>query len=54
MLDDKDGNKFIELVVEAQAEYIITGNSNDFTIKEYQGTYICSPKEFYDNQKMPL
>jgi len=50
ILDDKDDNKFIELAVEAQAEYLVTGNSNDFTIKTYMGVSICSPKEFYESQ----
>lgn len=50
LLDDKDENKFIELAVEAEASYLITGNSNDFVIKEYRGISICSPKEFYEFQ----
>jgi hypothetical protein len=50
LLDDKDDNKFIELAFEAQAAYVITGNSNDFTIKTYKGITICSPKEFYEEQ----
>ncbi len=49
ILEDKDDNKFIELAVEAGAAYIVTGNSNDFTIKTYEGISICSPKEFYEH-----
>jgi putative PIN family toxin of toxin-antitoxin system len=52
ILDDKDDNMFIELAVEANAAYIVTGNSNDFTLKSYMGIEICSPKEFYDSQSM--
>ncbi|MDB4900746.1 MAG: putative toxin-antitoxin system toxin component, family [Mucilaginibacter sp.] len=52
VLDDKDDNKFIELAVEAQAAYIVTGNSNDFILKSYEGISICSPKEFYEFQSM--
>ena len=48
LLDDKDDNKFIELAVEAEASHLVTGNSNDFVIKEYRGISICSPKEFYE------
>jgi len=48
ILNDKGDNKFIELAVEAQAAYIVTGNSNDFIIKIYQGISICSPREFYE------
>jgi putative PIN family toxin of toxin-antitoxin system len=50
VLEDKDDNKFIELAVEAQSAYIVTGNSNDFLIKNYEGIVICSPKEFYEYQ----
>jgi putative PIN family toxin of toxin-antitoxin system len=50
ILDDKDDNMFIELAVEAEAGYIVTGNTNDFIIKTYKGISICSPKEFYDSQ----
>jgi putative PIN family toxin of toxin-antitoxin system len=50
VLDDKDDNKFIELAVEADAAFIVTGNSNDFTIRDYNGIIICSPKEFYEQQ----
>jgi putative PIN family toxin of toxin-antitoxin system len=53
LLDDKDDNKFIELAVEAQAAYIVTGNSNDFVIKTYQGISIYSPKEFYEYLTKP-
>ncbi len=52
ILDDKDDNKFIELAVEANAAYIVTGNSNDFIIKSYKGILICSPKEFYEYNTM--
>ena len=50
LLEDKDDNKFIELAVEAEAAYIVTGNSNDFTIISYNDIVICSPKEFYEHQ----
>jgi putative PIN family toxin of toxin-antitoxin system len=52
LLDDKDDNKFIELAVEAEAAYIVTGNSNDFILKTYEGITICSPKEFFEYQTM--
>ena len=52
VLSDKDDNKFIELAVEAQSAYIVTGNSNDFIMKTYKGISICSPKEFYEVQSV--
>jgi uncharacterized protein len=48
VLSDKDDNKLLELAVESKADFIITGNTNDFTIKEYQGTKIVSPKEYWE------
>lgn len=48
ILKDESDNKFLELAVEADAAYIVTGKSNDFTIKDYLGIAICSPKQFYD------
>ncbi|MHB1688587.1 MAG: hypothetical protein ACYCVH_14635 [Ignavibacteriaceae bacterium] len=39
---------FIELAVEVDAGYIVTGNTNDFTLKEFRGIKIYTPKEYYD------
>jgi predicted nucleic acid-binding protein len=39
---------FIELAVEANANYIVSGNTNDFTFKEFRGISILTPKEFYE------
>jgi uncharacterized protein len=49
ILPDKDDNKFIELAVEAEAQYIVTGNTNDFLIKEFREILILTPKEFYED-----
>ena len=49
ILKDDSDNKFLELAVEADAEYIVTGNTKDFTINNYNGIIICSPKDFYDH-----
>lgn len=48
ILPDKDDNKFIELAVEAIANYIVTGNTNDFIIQEFRGIKIYTPKQFYE------
>lgn len=42
---DKDDNKFIECAIEAQANFIITGNTKHFP-KKYQNIDIVTPKEF--------
>jgi len=41
-------NKFLELAVYGNAEYLITGNSNDFTIEVYQNVKIVSPRKFLE------
>ena len=45
--DDAD-NRLLELAEACNADYIVTGNTNDFTILEYKGTKIVSPKDFFE------
>lgn len=45
--DDAD-NRLLELALASQADYIITGNTNDFTMNHFQRTKIVSPKEYWD------
>ena len=45
---DKADNRLLELAYESNADFLITGNSNDFTMTEFRGTKILSPKEFWD------
>ena len=49
VIKDKSDNKFIELAVFSKANFIITGNTKHFTIKEYKGIKIISPKEYWEN-----
>jgi len=49
IIADKNDNKFLELAFESKADFIITGNSNDFTMSDFKGTKIISPKEYYEN-----
>jgi putative PIN family toxin of toxin-antitoxin system len=49
IISDKDDNKIIELADESNADFIITGNTNDFTFPFYKNTKIVSPKEFLWN-----
>jgi len=48
VISDKTDNKFLELAVYGQAEYLITGNTNDFTIEEYENVKILSPRKFLE------
>jgi uncharacterized protein len=45
---DKDDNMILELADECLAEFIITGNTNDFTFSAYKQTKIVSPKEYWE------
>ena len=47
LLSDKDDNKILELADICEADYIITGNTNDFTFPTYKNTQILTPREFW-------
>jgi len=49
IISDKNDNKILELADVSNAEYIITGNTNDFTLSKYKNTKIVTPKEFWLN-----
>ncbi len=48
LIKDNPDNRLLELAVESRADFIITGNINDFTMNEFQGTKIVTPKEYWD------
>lgn len=48
LLKDKSDNKFLELALESKADFLITGNSQDFKIASFRNTKIVTPKEFID------
>lgn len=45
-LKDVTDNKFLNLAYEAKADYLISGNKNDFSITHFEQTKIVSPKKF--------
>jgi len=47
LLSDKDDNMILELADICLADYIITGNTSDFTISTYKQTQIVTPKEYW-------
>ncbi len=49
LISDKDDNKFLELADECEANFIITGNTTDFTFALYKQTKIVTPKEYWEN-----
>lgn len=48
IISDEDDNKFLELSIFAKADFLITGNTNDFTQKEYKGVKIVTHREYWD------
>lgn len=48
LIEDDADNRLLELAETCLAEYLVTGNTNDFTMTEYKGTKIVSPKEFFE------
>ena len=48
LIEDDADNRLLELAETCRADYLITRNTNDFTMIEYKGTKIVSPKEFFE------
>ena len=51
IISDKDDNKLLELAETCNADFLITGNTNDFTITKYKKTRIVTPREYWENYK---
>ena len=48
IISDEPDNRLLELAETCSADYLVTGNIKDFTMHEYKGTKIVSPKEFFE------
>jgi predicted nucleic acid-binding protein len=44
-----NSNILLELADICFADFLITGNTNDFTFSQYKETKIVTPKEYWDN-----
>jgi uncharacterized protein len=51
ILTDTSDNKFLELAAVSAADYLITGNTLDFTITEFEYTRILTPRNYWDAYK---
>lgn len=47
---DDDDNKFLELAVDSNADFLITGNKRHFPKKTFRGVQIVSPSEFIEQR----
>ncbi len=48
IIEDEPDNRLLELAQIPKADFIITGNTNDFTMENYKGTKIVTPKEYWE------
>ena len=49
IIRDHDDNKLLELAETCEADFLSTGNTNDFTMDKYKTTKIVSPKDYWEN-----
>jgi uncharacterized protein len=49
VLRDLSDNKFLELAAVSSADYLITGNTLDFQLTEFEHTRIMTPRTYWDN-----
>lgn len=54
LISDKGDNKILELADVCEADFIITGNTNDFTFSTYKQTRIVTPKEYWEKYQPDL
>ena len=49
IIKDFNDNKLLELAEISNADFLITGNTNDFTMDTYKTTKIVTPKQYWEN-----
>jgi len=49
---DPDDDKFLACALEAQADYIVTGDPDLLSLKYYHGVNIINPKDFLENLRL--
>jgi len=51
LIKDSKDNCFLELALETEADFLITGNWNDFTIQRFRKTIITSPSVYWNEYR---
>ncbi|MFN2262519.1 MAG: putative toxin-antitoxin system toxin component, PIN family [Psychroflexus sp.] len=51
IIKDEPDNRLLELADVSKADFIVTGNINDFTMEIYNKTKIVTPKEYWEEFK---
>ena len=49
LIQDASDNKFLELALASQADYLITGNTSDFTMERFEKTVVTTPRQYWDD-----
>jgi uncharacterized protein len=49
VLEDASDNKFLDLALTSSADYLVTGNTSDFKLRDFEHTKILTPREYWDN-----
>lgn len=47
LISDESDNRFLELALESSANYLITGNTQDFDFGTFHGTKIVTPRQYW-------
>lgn len=48
---DEPDNRLLELASKSKADFLVTGNTNDFNMNSFETTRIVSPREFWAELK---
>lgn len=51
IIKDEPDNRLLELAEISKADFLITGNTNDFTMKIYNKTRIVTPNDYWEEFK---
>jgi putative PIN family toxin of toxin-antitoxin system len=51
IIKDLSDNKFLELAAAINADFLITGNTKDFTMSSFGQTEIITPKEYWETYR---
>jgi len=51
IIKDESDNRFLELALACKADFLITGNTNDFLIEKINTTKIVTPTEYWNNYR---
>lgn len=51
VIEDEPDNRLLELAQISKADFIITGNTTDFTMRIFERTKIVTPKEYWEEYK---